>query len=153
MTVVQRQGRRDSMHSAKSGKWCLCWRLSLVHQAVCHGSFRRDDRICCECQNPSILEDTSVWYIYVWNGQSRAGEWRCSQAFFFRYEIRVATAAVPILRVLGITSTYVSHFSFYFAVRPANWSSLRMWVYFRKVYIFVWNVGLWQDVIRRVQSA
>ena len=50
---------------------------------------------------------TRRYYIYTCNGRSRAGEGRCSQTLFFRYEMRGATAAVSISCVLGVTSTDV----------------------------------------------
>jgi hypothetical protein len=82
-----------------------------------------------------------VWrtrhYIYACNGQSHAGEGRCSQTLFFWYEIRGARAAVSISCALGVTSTYVSHFSSYCAVRPANRSSFLVRVFVQKFLKFL----------------
>jgi hypothetical protein len=62
------------MHSANSSKLCLCWSLSVVHQAAGHGSFRRDARICCECQSPSSLKDTSPLHICL--NRTESCTWR-----------------------------------------------------------------------------
>jgi hypothetical protein len=50
-------------------------------------------------------------YIYVCKGQIHACEGRYSQTLFFRYEIEGATAAVSISCALGVTSTYLVHFT------------------------------------------
>jgi len=64
---------------------------------------------------------TLCHYIDIFNGRSRAGEKRCSQTLFFRYEIGGAAAAVSISCALGVTGTdAVVPFSFYIAVRPAK---------------------------------
>jgi hypothetical protein len=71
-------------------------------------------------------------YISVSNGRSRAGEGRCSQTLIFRYEIGGASATVSISCALGVTGTDVETpgvfcvFSSYFALWPANRSSLGM---------------------------
>jgi hypothetical protein len=46
-------------------------------------------------------------YISTCNERSRAGEGRCSQMLFFRFEIGGASAAVSISCALGVTSTDV----------------------------------------------
>ena len=64
---------------------------------------------------------TRCHYIDISNGHKGAGEGRCSQTLFFRYEIRGAAAAVSISCALGVTGTdAVVPFSFYIAVRPAK---------------------------------
>ena len=63
---------------------------------------------------------TRRYCICACNGQSRAGEGRCSQTLFFRYEVERATAAVSISCALGVTSTDVVRLDSYFAVRPAK---------------------------------